>query len=104
MALHDREIVSYEITEHPLLKMIESMLAKALDRLDQHERTATAFRPGLAVPNACLPAATATMRARAEYVPQGELLVHCRNGELLWYAEARAVLPQQIQERPVAGR
>lgn len=38
MDLYNREIVSYEIAEHPLPKMIESMLTKALDRLDQHER------------------------------------------------------------------
>lgn len=38
MDLYNCEIVSYEITEHPLPKMIESMLTKALDRLDQHER------------------------------------------------------------------
>ena len=38
MDLYNREIVSYEIAEHPLPKMIESMLTKALDRLDLHER------------------------------------------------------------------
>jgi transposase InsO family protein len=38
MDLYNREIVSYEIAEHPLPKMIESMLTKAFDRLDPNER------------------------------------------------------------------
>jgi putative transposase len=38
MDLYNREIVSYEISEHPLPKMIESMLTKAFDRLHASER------------------------------------------------------------------
>jgi putative transposase len=38
MDLYNREIVSYEIAEHPLPKMIESMLTKAFDRLEPDER------------------------------------------------------------------
>jgi putative transposase len=38
MDLYNREIVSYEIAEHQLPKMIESMLTKAFDRLDPNER------------------------------------------------------------------
>ena len=38
MDLYNREIVSYEIAEHPLPKMIESMLTKAFDRLGPNER------------------------------------------------------------------
>lgn len=38
MDLYNREIVSYEIAEQPLPKMIESMLTKAFDRLESDER------------------------------------------------------------------
>jgi len=38
MDLYNREIVSYEIAEQPLPKMIERMLTKAFDRLDPSER------------------------------------------------------------------
>jgi putative transposase len=38
MDLYNREIVSYELAEHPLPAMIESMLTKAFDRLDPKER------------------------------------------------------------------
>jgi putative transposase len=38
MDLSNREIVSYDIAEHPLPKMIENMLSKAFDRLEPDER------------------------------------------------------------------
>ena len=38
MDLYNREIVSYEVAEHPLPTMIESMLTKAFDRLGSDER------------------------------------------------------------------
>jgi len=59
MDLYNREIVSYEIAEQPLPKMIESMLTKAFDRLDPNERPLLHSDQGLAIPYACLQAALA---------------------------------------------
>ena len=48
MDLYNREIVSYEVAEHPLPTMIESMLTKAFDRLGSRrtDRRSTPIRGG----------------------------------------------------------
>ena len=69
--LYSSHLVSYAISERPVLSMVTTMLEQALDKIP--DGTNLLFRPGMAIPTQAVPKNAATKRHSTKHEPQREL-------------------------------
>ena len=75
--LYSSDLVSYTISDRPVLSMVTSMLDKAFEQIPDGTNLILHFRPRLAVPAQAIPTNPQKQGCPAEHEPQGKLSGQC---------------------------
>ena len=94
--VYNSEIISYTLSQHPTLRLTNSMLDKAIKKLDTNDKLVIHSDQGFHYQHGSWTSKLKRMNNNPKYVKKRKLSRQFTNGKLLWHTKTRNVLWSRI--------